>query len=172
MNRLCGPHCSMEPLVEAHAPELYAVLCDPAIYEFEGEPPPSLERLAAGLRRRETRRTRDGDTVLDWAVRTPTGELAGYVQAVIDATGAAYLGYEFASRFWRRGIGSGAVDLAMRELARNYQVHRFVAVLKARNHRSAGLLKKLGFGPGTAEDEALYGQEADEITRVKSAEVA
>jgi len=91
----------------AHAVEMFAVLSDPAIYEFEGEPPPSLERLVAGYRRSESRRSPDGrEQLLNWVVRLPSGELAGYVQAAIAAGGHCYVGLEFASRFWRKGIAS------------------------------------------------------------------
>lgn len=31
----------LEPQVAAHASEMFDVLSDPAIYEFENEPPPS-----------------------------------------------------------------------------------------------------------------------------------
>jgi [ribosomal protein S5]-alanine N-acetyltransferase len=172
MRTLSSDLCALEPLLEAHAPEMFTVLTDPAIYEFEGEAPPSLEKLAAGFRRRETRRSNDGDTVLDWVVRLPSGELSGYVQAIVYQTGVAYVGYEFASKFWRRGIGSSAVRCALSELANEYSVHKFVAVLKEANFRSTGLLKKLGFQPGTPEDARNYGADPDEITLVKCANAA
>jgi hypothetical protein len=38
--------CTLEPLAEAHAEALFAALSDPAIYEFEGMPPPSVAALA------------------------------------------------------------------------------------------------------------------------------
>lgn len=166
MRTLPGERCTLEPLVEAHAEQLYEALSDPAIYEFEGEPPPSLERLRNGLRRCESRRTPDGNIQLDWAVRLPAGEVAGYVQAIVHADGAAYVGYEFASRFWRRGIGSAAVQAAIDELRAAYGVGPVVAVLKAANFRSLGLLAKLGFGPGTAEHLARFGGEPDEVARI------
>jgi [ribosomal protein S5]-alanine N-acetyltransferase len=151
---------------------MYVVLTDPAIYEFEGEAPPSLETLAAGFRRRESRKTKDGNSVLDWVVRLQTGELTGYVQAVIYPNGAAYIGYEFSSRFWRRGIATAAVTLVLQELSYSYLVPKFVAVLKAANFRSTGLLRKLGFQPGTLEDAVMYDQEDDEVTLVKLADAA
>ncbi len=172
MNRLSCPACSLEPLVEAHAEEMFAVLSDPAIYEFEGEAPPSLEKLAAGFRRREARQTKEGDTLLDWVVRIPTGEATGYVQAIVYKTGVAYVGYEFSSLFWRRGIGSSAVRCVLEELATHYAVNKVVAVLKARNFRSIGLLGKLGFQPATAEDAARHGQGPDEITLVRPVDAA
>lgn len=146
------------------------VLSDPAIYEFEGVPPPSVERLAEGFRRRESRSSPDGrQTWLNWVVRLPSGELAGYVQGTIYQTGAAYIGYEFASKHWRQGIGSAAIRCMLEELVQSYAVHTFVAVLKTVNFRSMGLLQRLGFEPGTDEDAVLYEAEADEVVMVMSA---
>jgi hypothetical protein len=34
---------TLEPQVAGHAEEMFVVLSDPAIYEYENEPPPSLE---------------------------------------------------------------------------------------------------------------------------------
>jgi [ribosomal protein S5]-alanine N-acetyltransferase len=138
--------CTLEPQVEAHAPEMFTVLCDPAIYEFEGEPPPSVEALAAGYRRRETRRSPDGtEVLLNWVVRVPAGDLTGYVQATVMNDGCSCVGYEFSSRYWRRGIATAALCAVFTELRDQYDVNRVVAVLKTVNYRSMGLLQKLGF---------------------------
>ena len=157
-------------MVEAHAPGMFEVLSDPAIYEFENEPPPSVERLADGYRRRETRMSPDGcEQWLNWAIRLHSGELAGYVQATVLASGASYIAYELSSRFWRRGIGSAAVTAMMSELESFYRVHTFVAVLKTANFRSVALLIHLGFVPGNAEQTAAFEGEADERVMVRRA---
>jgi len=76
MKTLRSPRCTLEPQVEAHAAEMYPILCDPAIYEYEGVPPPSLEKLANGLRRREAQVSPDGrEQWLNWVVRLPSGKL-------------------------------------------------------------------------------------------------
>jgi RimJ/RimL family protein N-acetyltransferase len=169
MRTLHTPLCSLEPQVVAHANEMFAVLSDPAIYEFEGEPPPSIERLAEGYRRKESRLSPDGaERWLNWVVRLPNGHLAGYVQATVLQTGASYIGYEFSSQHWRQGLGSASVGALLDELASAYQVHTFVAVLKAANNRSTGMLAKLGFSPCPAEQAAEFESEADEIILVKS----
>lgn len=162
--------CVLEPQVEAHAAAMFEVLSDPAIYEFEGVPPPSLEKLAAGYRRKESRASPDGrERWLNWVVRLPGNELAGYVQATVLESGAALIGYEFASRHWRQGIGSASINGMLDELAETYAVHTFVAVLKRANHRSMGLLHQLGFEPGTAEDAGTYEAEEDETVLIKAA---
>ena len=168
MRTLSASICSLEPLVEGHATALFVVLTDPAIYEFEGEPPPSLERLRDGLRRGESRVAPDGQPLLDWAVRLLTGEICGFVQVCLYPSGAAYISYEFASKYWRQGIGSAAVQCVLDELSTNYAVHTYVAVLKTANFRSKGLLQKLGFQTGTAEQAELYEALPDEVTMVKT----
>ncbi|MEP7281742.1 MAG: GNAT family N-acetyltransferase [Rubrivivax sp.] len=170
MRTLQHPRCVLEPQVEAHAPAMFEVLSDPAIYEFERVPPPSVERLAAGYRRLESRCSPDGRELwLNWVVRLPTGQLAGYVQATVLASGASCVAYEFASSHWRQGIGSAAVRTMLDELASFYAVRRFVAVLKTANFRSMGLLRRLGFEPGTEADAKAFEAEPDESTLVKCA---
>ena len=161
--------CDLEPQVEAHAPEMFKVLSDPAIYEFERVPPPSVERLAAGYRLRESRVSPDGrEKWVNWVVRLPNAELAGYVQATVLESGVSYVAYEFASKHWRQGIGSASVGVMFEELAQAYGVHTFVAVLKSANYRSVGLLRRLAFGPGGAGDAEKYEAEQDAIVMLKT----
>jgi RimJ/RimL family protein N-acetyltransferase len=164
MRTLDAGLCTLEPQLEAHAAEMFPLLCDPAIYEFEGEPPPSLQALAAGYRRKESRRSPDGSEIwLNWVVRLQDGSLTGYVQATVMPGGFAYVGYEFSSRYWRRGIATAALRAAFVELEREYRVDRLVALLKKANHRSLGLLRKLGFSEVPAEQWARYGPQVDEV---------
>lgn len=147
------------------------MLSDPAIYEFERAPPISLEQLAALYRRLETRTSADGrEKWLNWVVRLPNQALAGYVQATVMQSGVAYVAYELGSKYWRQGIGSASVTAMMEELADKYDVRVFVAVLKAVNFRSTGLLKHLGFELLEAGTAAQYGPESDEIVMVKIAD--
>ena len=162
--------CILEPQVEAHAEEMFTVLSDPAIYEFENVPPPSIERLAAGYRLRESRTSPDGrERWLNWVVRLTDHEAAGYVQATVLESGAAQIAYEFASKHWRKGIASASVGTMMKELEESYGVHTFVAVLKTVNFRSMGLLRNLGFTLGTSADAELHEAEQDETVLLKAA---
>ena len=148
---------------------MFKVLSDPAIYEFEGEPPPTIERLAAGYRRRESRSSPDGrEKWLNWVVRLPSTELVGYVQATVLESGVSYVAYEFGSKHWRQGIGSAAVTAMLDELAEAYGVHMFVAVLKSANFRSLALLRHLGFVAGGTGDAETYDAEQDEVVLVKA----
>ncbi len=169
MKTLVAPCCTLEPQVAAHAREMFAVLSDPAIYEFENSPPVSEQWLRERYRRLETRGPTDGSQRwLNWVVRLPTGELAGYVQATVCPDGSALAAYELNSRYWRQGIGSAAVQAMLDALQADEGVHRVIAVLKCRNHRSMGLLHHLGFVPASPSQSARYRDEADETVLVKT----
>jgi [ribosomal protein S5]-alanine N-acetyltransferase len=164
MNTLSTGSLRLEPLVVAHAHEMYRVLSDPAIYEFENEPPSSEAALAGRYLALERRKSLDGTQQwLNWVIRVQSGDAAGYVQATVLSGGHAYVAYELASRFWRQGIGSAAVAAALHELRVHYAVEHAWAVFKAANFRSRGLLAKLGFShtpPGLASP---WPSEPDEL---------
>jgi RimJ/RimL family protein N-acetyltransferase len=173
MRTLSASLCSLEPQTVAHAHEMFAVLSDPAIYEFENGPPASEEWLAERYARLEHRTSPDGRELgLNWVVRLPNGELAGYVQATVRESRAALVAYELASKYWRRGIGSSAVSAMLQELRVTYNAQLFVAVLKRANFRSMALLRRLGFQPASAQQAIEFGAEADEAVMVKSAVIA
>jgi [ribosomal protein S5]-alanine N-acetyltransferase len=160
---LSAARCTLEPQLALHASEMFAVLSDPAIYEFENAPPPSEAWLHDRFTKLESRRSKDGSAHwLNWVVRLPGSELAGYVQATVEA-GIATIAYEFASRFWRQGLGSCAVDTMMNELVQAYGAQSCIAVLKAANYRSLALLNRLGFSLATARVRSRAGAEADEV---------
>ena len=168
MRTVTSLRCTLEPQTAAHAHDMFAVLCDPAIYEFENEPPTSEAWLQERFLRLETRKSADGgETWLNWVVRLPSGELAGYVQATVLRSGQSLIAYELASRFWREGIGSSAVAAMMGELQVNYGVHTFAAVLKSANYRSFGLLRSLGFQPASTEHVVAFRAEPHEVVMVK-----
>lgn len=163
MRTLHTARCTLEPQVAAHAEPMFLVLSDPAIYEFENAPPASVDWLRMRYQRLETRRSPDGrEQWLNWVLRLPEGDLAGYVQATVLPGGLALVAYELGSRHWRQGIGSAAVQAMLQELVAMHGVHSAVAVLKARNHRSAGLLRHLGFVPGLPAGAGLDAIDADE----------
>jgi RimJ/RimL family protein N-acetyltransferase len=149
---------------------MFAVLSDPAIYEFENQPPSSEAWLAERYARLERRSSADGSqTWLNWVVRVPGGELAGYVQATVFRSGSALIAYELASRHWRQGIGSCAVSAMLEELRSGYGVALCAAVLKRTNYRSLALLRRLGFQEGSESRRGEFGAEADELVMVRTA---
>ncbi|MFO1304939.1 MAG: GNAT family N-acetyltransferase [Burkholderiales bacterium] len=158
----------LEPLTAAHARAMFTVLSDPAIYEFENAPPASEDALARRYAYLEGRRSPDGaEQWLNWVVRLADGRLAGYVQATVLSNGAAFVAYELGSRHWRQGIATRAVSAMLDELASQYGVRLFVAVLKSANYRSLGLLRKLAFAPADATQRARFQAGEDEVVMLK-----
>jgi RimJ/RimL family protein N-acetyltransferase len=168
MNAITATRCILEPHVADHAGEMFEVLSDPAIYEFENEPPTSEDTLRSRYRRLESRRSEDGKQVwLNWVLRIPSGRLAGYVQATVLRDGRSYVAYELNSQYWRQGIATSAVEAMLAELGNQYGVSLAIAVLKAKNFRSHGLLLKLGFQRAAPADEVRYRDSADEVVFIR-----
>jgi [ribosomal protein S5]-alanine N-acetyltransferase len=155
---------TLEPQTAAHAEEMFVVLSDPAIYEYENKPPTSLEWLRERFTKLESRCSSDGrQQWLNWVIRLPTLELVGYVQATIYAHGRAAIAYELSSAYWSRGLAAKAVSAMIAELAARYQVHDVSAVLKRQNRRSFRLLERLGFSVVSDDLHAKYDVEPDEL---------
>lgn len=153
----------LEPQVAAHAVEMFAVLSDPAIYEFENEPPISLDWLRTRFARLESRESGDGsERWLNWVVRGEGGGLIGYVQASVSANGRAFIAYELASAHWGHGYGPEAVSAMLVELVARYDVWQAGAVFKRPNHRSRKLLAWLDFVMPSLADREHYSPDADE----------
>lgn len=159
MHVIKTPSLTLEPQTVAHAKEMFEVLRDPAIYEYENEAPPSLEWLRARFARLESRQSEDGhERWLNWVIRLPTSELVGYVQATVYPDFRAAIAYELSSAYWRRGLARQAVEAMISELVERYRVRRLSAVLKHENLRSLRLLERLGFSLAPAEQHVLPGR--------------
>ncbi len=154
---------TLEPQVAAHADAMFVVLSDPAIYQYENQPPKSVEWLRERFARLASRCSADGrERWLNWVIRLPTSELAGYVQATVRVNGQAAIAYELASAYWGRGLARTAVQAMIAELFEHYHVHTITAVLKRENRRSQRLLERLNFVVAS-ESHPMDGIEPDEI---------
>ncbi|MDZ4806492.1 MAG: GNAT family N-acetyltransferase [Candidatus Eisenbacteria bacterium] len=163
MQTLRTVRLTLEPQMATHAGEMFAVLCDPAIYEFENEPPASLEWLQDRFTRLESRASGDGsERWLNWVVRVSGADLIGYVQASVPANGRAFIAYEVGSAHWGMGYGREAVNAMLLELAARYDVRQAGAVFKQQNHRSRKLLTRLDFMTPSSADREHYRPDADE----------
>ena len=144
---------ALEPQMAAHAEEMYAVLLDPAIYEYENEPPRSIEWLRARYASLESRQSPDGqEQWLNWVIRLPTSELIGYVQATVRSGGRAVIAYELSSSYWGHGLARQAVRAMIVELVERHQVRTLSAVFKRENRRSMRLLERLGFSLASSDE--------------------
>ena len=154
MRSLVADGLTLEPQVAVHAAEMFVVLSDPAIYEYENAPPQSEQGLRERFADLESRWSANRrDQWLNWVIRLPSGQLIGYVQATVHPPGIAFIAYELGSAHWGRGLARRAVQAMIDELAQRYGVHRLCAVLKRENRRSFHLLQRLGFT--LASDQAL-----------------
>ena len=155
---------TLEPQAIVHAEQMFAVLREPAIYEFENEPPSSLEWLRARFAKLESRVSADErEQWLNWVIRVPTSELIGYVQATVHPDGRAAIAYELSSAYWGRGFARQAVEAMLCELVVHYQVRSLSAVLKGKNLRSLRLLERLGFSLASPEQHAQRHVELGEV---------
>jgi RimJ/RimL family protein N-acetyltransferase len=159
---------TLEPQMAAHAEEMFAVLSDPAIYEYENAPPPSVEWLRARFTKLESRHSPDGqERWLNWVIRIPTSELVGYVQAAVRSNARAAIAYELSSAYWGRGLASEAVETMIGELQERYQVRSLSAVFKRDNQRSRRLLERLGFLLASPEEHVKRDVEPGELLMVR-----
>ena len=164
MNTIETATLTLEPQVAAHADEMFGVLSDPAIYTYENEPPPSVEWLRERFRKLETRGSADGtEQWLNWVIRLPSSALIGYVQATVEADGAATIAYVLSSPYWGRGLASQAVTAMTAELVAQYNVQHLFASLKQANHRSLRLLDRMRFTLASPELHAKYQVDPDEL---------
>lgn len=159
---------TLEPQVAGHAEEMFRVLSDPAIYEYENQPPPSVEWLRERFTMLESRLSANGkEQWLNWVIRLPTSELIGYVQATVQPGGKALIAYELSSRYWGRGLARNAVEAMISELVEHYQVRTVSAVLKEENYRSLRLLERLGFSRASTETGSGAGAGPDELLMIQ-----
>ena len=145
MRSLLTQRLVLVPQTAAHAEEMFTVLSDPSIYEFENEAPASIEWLKERYRKLESRLSSDAsEQWLNWVVRIPGIGLIGYVQATVFPNATALVAYEFNSAYWNKGFAREAVEALLQELRESYGVIAVGAVFKRNNYRSRKLLNRLG----------------------------
>ena len=137
----------LEPLSADHAEEMFAPMSAPQIYDcIPGGPPAS----AAALRQRyqtlaKGRSANGRERWLNWVVRLPSGECAGYVQATIHSPDTGDFAFVFAPAHWGEGVAFEACEAVLPWLARETGVSALFATVDPRNARSIRLLLRLAF---------------------------
>lgn len=165
-----GDGFTLEPQLAAHAAELFEVLNDPVLCEFDHELPESEAWLCERFRRLELRRSPDDrEWWLNWVLRLASGEAIGYVQATVSPEGRALVAYVIGSAYWGRGLATRAVECMRHELVAHYQVVELRAELLSRNLPSLHLLQRLGFQHASAAALAAHRLDPDEILMCRPA---
>ena len=170
MRTVVGEGVTLEPQLASHAAELYAVIGDPALYEFiDSKEPASEAALRERLARLESRLSPDGtEHWLNWVVRNAAGVVVGYVQATVTPDKSAEIAYVLGRAHWRKGYAGAACAAMIDELRETYGVTRLTATLDPANTASLALLRKLGLGldwTNAADHEVGYALDLPE--RVK-----
>ncbi len=165
MNPVGSSGSTLKPRTAAHAEELFAVLSDPALYQFlDEEPPASVEALRQKLARSESRKSPDGsEHWLNWVVRDEFQQVVGYVQATIHANSDANVAYVIGTAHWGRGLAYRAVEQMLRIAVAEFGAKRFLLRSERENHRSVRLAERLRFVPASAELSASKGVIENEI---------
>jgi len=136
----------LEPLTVAHAPAMFEILRDPALYRYlDYGPPPNVEHVQRVYGQLEARTSPDGsEQWLNWIVIGESGAPIGVVQATINQQRSAEIAYVFARESWGRGYATEAVEAMMQHLIDAYAVEEFTATVDEANERSVQLLARLG----------------------------
>jgi [ribosomal protein S5]-alanine N-acetyltransferase len=146
----------MEPMQAHHAPAMFEVFSDPAIYRYLDErAPPNVDAVRQRLERMAVGHSPDGaEQWLNWAVtllREPAqppqaiGRFIGHVQATVLADHRAWVAYVFHSAFWGQGHAAAAVSMLLPHLRQAYGVRQFLACVEHDHARSIHLLERFGF---------------------------
>lgn len=155
----------LEPQVERHAAEMFAVLTADGVHRFlDAAPPASVEALRERYRFLEARGSPDGtQRWWNWVIRD--GEAAvGFVQATVFEPERAWIAYVVDPGRQRGGVATRAASAMLDHLAA-CGVRTALATTERDNVASIRVLEKLGFDEVTAEvagvdpiesSEALY----------------
>jgi [ribosomal protein S5]-alanine N-acetyltransferase len=137
----------LEPLVIAHADEMFDALSAAAIYDYmPGAPPASPAALRERYASLARGKSADGrEQWLNWIIRLPSGGCAGFVQATLHPGRTGDFAYVLAPEHWGRGVAFEACRAAISILSSKHEVARLYATVDPRNLRSLNLLAHLGF---------------------------
>jgi RimJ/RimL family protein N-acetyltransferase len=139
----------LEPLVTAHAEEMFGPMSAAAIYDYmPGQPPASVATLRQRYAHLEQGCSVDGrERWLNWVVRLNSRECIGFVQSTIypGPRPNADFAFAFTPLHWGRGLAFEACQAVIPHLGRDFDVQALYATVDPRNRRSIRLLGRLGF---------------------------
>jgi ribosomal-protein-alanine N-acetyltransferase len=158
-------------LLPTHAPVLFTVLQDPALYAFlDDSAPASLAALRERYARLASRRSADGtQRWLNWAICEDEQPPFGYVKATVLADGRAWVAYVLARACWGRGLATRATATMIDYLEHALGVTQCLASVDAGNAKSIALLRRLAFREAGESEAAAAGISAGDRLFVREA---
>lgn len=160
----------LRPIAVAHAPAMFRVLADPALYAWIARAPPACVADVEARFTRIAQRTAPGraEQWLNWTVWTRAeDEAIGLVEATVTPTNLVRIAYMFGSRVWGLGYASEATSAALMAMEADGAT-AFEATIDARNAASIALAARLGFAfveSRASEDEIGGGPSVEELWR-------
>ena len=149
MQPLASSRMILEPLVEAHADEMFHELQNARLYTFvPQDPPASLGALRTRHTRLESRQSADRrEAWLNWALRARVGaQCLGCVQAtVFNQDKTALIAYTIFPQFWRQGYAKEAVLAVLNALFTEFDLSAVDALIDTRNVGSIALMESCRF---------------------------
>ena len=158
---LQSPRLDLTPMVQRDAPDLFALLRDPALHEFSTDPPPAhRDEVQERIRRWETRRSPTQDDLwLNWTLRLKQSGLAvGYIQATVYEY-AAELAWVIGAPFQRQGYATEAAQRVARWALDYFKVAELRASIHPDHIASQRVAANVGLQPSgafTHEGEELW----------------
>jgi ribosomal-protein-alanine N-acetyltransferase len=127
------------------APDLFAVLSDPAAMQFYDCYPYTRQEEAEAFIERWRMRFENQEG-LRWAVTIKSGnKTIGTIGMGVQTEWKASLGYELGSSYWRKGLMSEALSAVIDFGFHKAELERLEAQVMPGNEASVALLLKLGF---------------------------
>lgn len=152
---LLTPRLVLRPLSWADTDAMHAILSDAETMRYWSHPPvTSIEETKASMEKALV----EDDTVRTWAITTDGRDCLGWVTLFGVRDGIGWIGYILSPTARGKGYGEEAVAGALNHAFGAWGLHRVAANIDPRNHRSAGLLLRLGFTwEGTQRQDFVYG---------------
>jgi RimJ/RimL family protein N-acetyltransferase len=169
--RLVTKNLIIEPLVSAHAIEMFPLMQDALIYEWISSlPPTDINKLMAAWKRLETRLSLNGDEFwLNWVVRRlDNGAYLGKLDATVNHEGVVTnLGYFFFPSHFGRGYATESV-LALTQHLAHEGISKIIATVTKGNLASCRVLEKCGYTQTRIipENDTIRGVKYDDLEYV------
>jgi RimJ/RimL family protein N-acetyltransferase len=157
---LLTPRLMLRPLSLADTDAMHTLFSDPQTMKYWSHPAhASREETVAAM----SKATADDQTTRTWAVTFDGGHCHGWVALFGVQQGMGWVGYILSPTLRGKGLAEEAMQAVLNYGFGAWGLHRLSANIDPRNHRSASLLRRLGFvQEGFQRQDFLYdGQYVD-----------